>query len=260
MDGQRFVLSRTLRPVEFPRHLADDARFRGELIERFAEIHERVVCEHQPGEAYLLADAVLNLKVRGSVVECGCFQGGMTAKLSLACAATRRTLYVCDSFSGLPKPELFGGEYRHDPDRSDVLEKFGATRLFQQGEYAASLNTVQANIEAFGCIDVCRFVPGCFSDTLPNLDINPALVSIDVDLIESGRECLKWLWPRLSGRRFFTHEAFNRTYMDGLLDSDFWQVTFGEPVPEVAGDGTGLNRFANCTAVLLKPSDGGRAA
>ena len=40
--------------------------------------------------------------LNGVVVECGCFRGGTTANLSLACQVVGRELYVYDSFEGLP--------------------------------------------------------------------------------------------------------------------------------------------------------------
>ena len=54
----------------------------------------------------LMADAILRVpaSVQGDVVECGCFCGGSTMNLSLACAAAGRKLWVCDSFAGLPEP------------------------------------------------------------------------------------------------------------------------------------------------------------
>src|SRR5690625_4702514 len=42
--------------------------------------------------------------MKGDVVECGCYKGGATVNLSLACAAVGRKLRVYDSFEGLPPP------------------------------------------------------------------------------------------------------------------------------------------------------------
>jgi hypothetical protein len=43
--------------------------------------------------------------VKGDVVECGCWKGGATVNLSLACALVNRRLRVYDSFEGLPAPK-----------------------------------------------------------------------------------------------------------------------------------------------------------
>ncbi|HUG67904.1 MAG TPA: TylF/MycF/NovP-related O-methyltransferase [Pirellulaceae bacterium] len=252
MHTTQFILARTGAPLSLESKQCDTAGFRGELVERFAQIHDGVTCEHSPGEGYLLANAVLKLKAVGPVVECGCYRGGMTAKLSLACAAAGRELYVCDSFDGLPKPRLYGGLYRHYANRGDLIGLFGEARQFEAGDYRAALPEVRENVAKFGNVDVCRFVPGPFAETLPKLDIRPAMVTIDVDLVESARDCLRWLWPRLVGRRFFTHEAFYDTFMKGILDPSWWQATMNEDIPKVLGAGTGLNPRASCTAVLMK--------
>lgn len=254
METQEFVRSRTERCLSGKgvSESQDNVAYRQQLVERFTEIQAEVSCEHSPGEGYLLADAILNLSVRGPVVECGCFQGGMTAKLSIVCADTARELYICDSFDGLPEPVHEGGRYRHFDSRADVIERFGKIRHFKRGEYRANLQEVAENVRRLGCLQVCRFVPGLFADTLPLLKVDPALVTIDVDLIESARDCLRSLWPRLKGSRFFTHEAFIETYMNGLLEPAWWTANLSQGVPEVIGIATGINPVASCTAVLIK--------
>ena len=230
----------------------DDVSLRSSLVDRFTEIHHNVECAHSPGEAFVVSDAVLRLQTEGTVIECGCFRGGMTAKLSHVCRIVGRTLVVCDSFCGLPVPTLHGGVYNHFETRHDVVAKFGPKAHFLQGQYAGARAEVEENVRTFGCIEACRFVEGWFDDTLPELEEVPALVTIDVDLIESARACLRWLWPRLKGTQFFTHEAFISSYMDGILDRHWWMTELGQEVPEVVGVGTGINRHASCTAVLLK--------
>ena len=55
-------------------------------------------------EQLLISSEILNSKLDGAVVECGCFKGGSTATLSVACKKAGRTLNVFDSFCGLPEP------------------------------------------------------------------------------------------------------------------------------------------------------------
>ena len=88
---------------------------------------------------------------QGVVVECGCFMGGSTANLSLACALTGRQLIVYDSFAGLPSPR---GNDRF-------------ARASQTGFLDADLEAVRQNVRDYGEIDVCTFRKGWFSDTLP---------------------------------------------------------------------------------------------
>lgn len=230
----------------------DTTALREALVRRFDRIHASIECEHAPGEALVLADAILRLDVAGPVIECGCFKGGMTAKLSSVCNLTGRELYACDSFRGLPAPAAHGGCYRHFSDRDDVVAIFGTHTVFREGEYAGALEEVQAAVSRFGDCECVRYLPGWFAETLPTLDVCPALVTMDVDLIESARDCIRHLWPRLAGTQFFTHEAFIQTYMDGILDPDWWNTVVGEPAPFVLGRGSGLSHSASCTAVLVR--------
>ncbi len=254
MKDSEFLRAATGQPLPGATGQSDDHKFRQQLLNRFAAIHQEICCEHAPGEGFVLADAILRLKVPGPVVECGCYRGGMTAKLSWVCDATDRELFVVDSFQGLPQPELYRGHYHFYASRPDVIEKFGESNHFKQGQYAASIDRVVANLSQHGKLSICRFVAGFFNDTLPRLQVNPALVWMDVDLIESARECLTWLWPRLQGSQFFTHEAFNETYIQGILDPKWWQDHLGENSPPIIGAATGLGVTACCLAWLEKNS------
>jgi len=98
----------------------------------------------------------------------------------------------------------------------------------------------------------CTFVPGWFSETLRGYTGSAALVLMDVDLIESARDCLRHLWPRLTGPSFFTHEAIHETYMEGILDAQWWQETLGCGPPETDGVATGLHPAADCLAALRR--------
>src|SRR5687767_9684571 len=69
-------------------------------------------------------------EVEGVVVECGCWQGGSTANLSLVCDIIGRDLIVYDSFEGLPPPT--------DAD------KYANERT--EGLFRGELETVQAHV------------------------------------------------------------------------------------------------------------------
>ena len=85
METNDFLHAATGKKLSGLPLLRDDETFRGQLLERFAAIHQAVTCEHAPGEALVLADAILRLDLPGPLVECGCYRGGMTAKLGLRC-------------------------------------------------------------------------------------------------------------------------------------------------------------------------------
>lgn len=249
MTAEEFVQSATNRMLLSRKHRSDSKAFREWLVDRYEEIHAAVRCEHARGEAYVLAKAILELAVDGPVIECGCYQGGMTCKLSIVCKFVGRELYVCDSFQGLPAPDT---NYRHYDQRKDVVDAFGLDCRFEEGQYCGTRDVVERHVAEHGELDVCTFVEGFFDQTLHTIEVEPALVMLDVDLVSSARDCLRWWWPRLMGPAVFTHEAFVETYMRGLLDEEWWWSEFGCRPPIVEGDVTGLGKTASCLARLSK--------
>lgn len=255
MWRNEFIDAATGRSFPGPTRVTDNPATRRNLADRFEHIHRSLTCEHAMGESFLVADAIFRLQAPGPVIECGCFRGGFTAKLSLVCAATGRDLRVFDSFLGLPGPDLFGGNYQFYPQRSDVHAVFGGlSQQFRRGDYYATLAEVRHNVRFLGHHPSCTFVPGWFEETLPRYEGTAALVLMDVDLIESARTCLRYLWPRLTGPEFFTHEAIHQTYLKGILDRPWWEQTLGCSPPELEGAATGLHPAADCLAVLRHPA------
>jgi O-methyltransferase len=224
---------------------ASERSKRKAILTRFAQIHVAVPCAHSPLQFALIADHLLSLPVAGDIVQCGAFKGGSTAKLSVLAKLTGRKLYVCDSFEGLPDTADSRQRYVSFGDQPDYI--FGA------GEYAGSLDEVRANVAKAGEIDVCTFVKGWFQDSLPTLDVRPAFVFTDVDYVASARDCLRWLWPRLApGGVWFTHEAMFLTYIEGIMDPDWWTETLREAPPVLVGGGAGLSAAAPSIAYFRK--------
>lgn len=218
------------------------------LLKSFDRIHASVHCLHSPYQFVLMAKYILELDVQGPIVECGCYKGGSSAKLSILAKMTKRQLVICDSFAGLPRPQNLE-EVR--------LERHGGNSgvIFAEGDYSATLDEVKENIRKYGCIDVCQFVPGFYAYSLGNLNINPACVAIDVDLISSARDCLKYLWPRtVKNGLWFTHEAGLPSYILGVLDPDWWRSTLHETPPVIFGAGSGLSECVTALAYFRKTS------
>ena len=220
--------------------------FRKGLIAAFARIHGNVPCAHHPFQFVEIAKYLLSCEVDGPIVECGCFKGGSAAKLSILAEKTSRKLYVCDSFQGLPDPD----------DKSELHCSAVAEGMqFKPGEYRGELEEVKENIRRFGCLDACEFVPGFFSESLPGLDVDPAFIYIDVDLVSSARDCLRHLWPRLRpGGYWFKHEANLSEYVHGMFDEAWWLDTLKQPPPLVVGAGSGLSIHSPSVAYFRKKS------
>lgn len=205
------------------------------LLRRFMRNARRIRGGSHWKEHLLIAAAILDVppEVEGVVVECGAFQGMSASNLSLVCKRTGRTLVICDSFEGLPKP---AGEEALTliPHRNEHYE-------FREGQYRGELETVRANIARSGAIDVCEFVQGYFDDTLPGLDRRIVVVFEDADLLSSVRTCLTHLWGRMQdGGTFFCHEPWSQQIVELFYDRAFWQEHFGCEPPGFYGSGGGV--------------------
>src|SRR5215471_1082677 len=222
-----------------------DRDLRRSLLGEFDHIARTVPCEHFRREMLVMVDYILLQAPDGPLVECGCYLGGSSAKLSLVARATGRRLYVCDSFEGLPAVSKIEASYRSIS---------GHCNAFDQGQYRAPLDLVKSNVErAGGDLSVCDFVRGFFSDSLPQLSIEPAFIFSDADLISSTRDVLKNLWPKLKpGGRFYTHDANLPDLINGILDPEYWTEEVGMYPPVMFGAGYGCGLFAGGIAYCEK--------
>lgn len=134
---------------------------------------------------------ILQNNVPGDFVETGVWRGGATIFMRgilKAYNVSDRLVWVCDSFQGLPPPDV--EKYPLD----EGLD------LYLNHELCISLETVKSNFQSYGLLDnQVRFLEGFFRDTLPNAPINQiALLRLDGDLYESTMDALVNLYPKLS--------------------------------------------------------------
>lgn len=164
-------------------------------------------------------------EVDGTVVECGCYLGGSTANLSLACDAVGRELIVYDSFEGLPPPT-----------ENDKYAKEEAT-----GFLRAELDVVKANVRRFGVIERCTFRKGWFSDTLPSHAEPVVLAFLDVDYQASLDDCIRNLWPHLTDKGYVFIDEYVLTDYCALFWSErYWRTHFDTTPPGLIGAGSGV--------------------
>jgi O-methyltransferase len=164
-------------------------------------------------------------EVRGVVVECGCYLGGSTANLSLACDIAGRDLVVYDSFEGLPPPA---------PGDKYAKEKM-------TGFLAADLDQVKSNVARLGAVDRCTFRKGWFSDTLPHHAEPIVLAFFDVDYQQSLDDCVRNLWPHLTDRGYvFTDEFVLTDYCALFWSERYWRTHFDATPPGLIGSGSGI--------------------
>lgn len=144
---------------------------------------------------------VLKNDVPGDFIETGVWRGGsvifMRAALK-AFGATDRTVWVADSFEGLPAPNT---------------EKYPAdtgSNLHTIDELRVSLEQVQNNFRLLGLLDdQVKFLKGWFRDTLPHAPMEKlAIMRLDGDLYESTMDGLVNLYPKLSPGGFCIIDDF----------------------------------------------------
>lgn len=135
-------------------------------------------------------DVVAN-QVPGDLIETGVWRGGSTIfmrGLLNALGDVERTVYVADSFAGLPTPDP--GRYPEDRDLDLHLED----------SLAVSLDEVKDHFRRFGLLDDrVVFLEGWFRDTLPALAGHRwSVIRLDGDMYESTLDGLTNLYDGLS--------------------------------------------------------------
>lgn len=164
-------------------------------------------------------------EVEGVVVECGCYFGGSTADLSLACDITGRELVVYDSFEGMPPP---------DPN-----DKYA--NPMAEGFLKADIEQVKENVRRHGVIERCTFVKGFFGDTLPHHEQPIVLCFLDVDFQASLHDCVLNLWPHLTEKGYlFTDEYVFADYCALFYSETYWRKYFDAAPPGLLGAGSGI--------------------
>jgi hypothetical protein len=134
---------------------------------------------------------VLDDDIPGDLIETGVWRGGATILMRGALAAwgdEGRSVWVADSFRGLPPPD--GVTWPAD----EGVDLSGVEAL------AVPRSVVEANFARYDLLDDrVRFLEGWFADTLPTAPIGRlALLRLDGDLYQSTWEALEYLYPKLS--------------------------------------------------------------
>ncbi len=136
-----------------------------------------------------LIETVIQNKVPGDIIETGVWRGGaciMARAVLKAHNIDDRTVWVADSFEGLPPP---------DP----AFPADAGDRHHQWKELAVSLEQVQENFQKYDLLDQqVKFLKGWFKDTLPNAPFTKlAVMRLDGDMYQSTIEAITALYDKL---------------------------------------------------------------
>lgn len=138
--------------------------------------------------------------IEGDCIETGVWRGGASILMAglNSLYNENRTIYVCDSFEGLPKPDP---KYKHDKGDLHHTKK----------ELAVSLHEVRGNFLQYGLLsDNVKFVKGFFKDTLHLIDVDKiAILRLDGDMYQSTIEALEALYHKVVEGGFVIIDDYN---------------------------------------------------
>lgn len=175
---------------------------------------------------------VIDEEVPGDLVEAGVWRGGacifMKANL-MARGDTGRTVWVADSFQGLPPPDAA----RFPADTGDDLHT-------RRG-LSVGADQVRHNFERYGVLDDrVRFLVGWFKDTLPTAPIEAlSVMRLDGDMYESTWQAIEALYPKLSAGGFCIIDDFgSHRSQAGLAVHDYRKANaIDEEIVDIDGFG-----------------------
>jgi O-methyltransferase len=225
-----FIFSGTKSPTTFGARLA--------LVLKFYKISYYVDCPHTEHEMISITKQILDLGsaaatsaaagVPGAIVEAGSFHGGSTAKLSLVAKLCDRQLHVFDSFEGMPENNEAHGK-----------SIYGREHHFPKGSHAVPFEEVKNNVARYGDASRTQYHKGFFSDTMPLFHERVAAACVNVDLVQSTRNCFHYLYPLLPPGGIIISQDAHFPWIIELFESDaFWRDEIGIKKPVMEGLGT----------------------
>lgn len=199
-----------------------------EFIRKLKNVDANVECVHKEEEVLEFIEYMILNKPEGKIIEAGCYKGGGTAKISTLSELLKKEMYVFDSFQGLP-----------DHSENHEINIFGKPVTFDKGEYCSTYETTVGNVTNYGEVQNCTFVKGWFSDTFAEFDEEVAGAYIDVDLVQSVKECIVKFYPLLSkGGVIFCHDGHLPLVINLLESEEFWTNSVKCKKPKIEGLGT----------------------
>ncbi len=139
--------------------------------------------------------------VDGDLIETGVWRGGaciMMRGVLKAHGDTSRSVWVADSFEGLPKPN----SAKYAADAGDTH--------FEWSGLQVGVEQVKHNFRRYGLLDdQVKFLVGWFKDTLPDAPIDKlAVARLDGDMYESTIQAIEVLYPKLQPGGFLIVDDF----------------------------------------------------
>lgn len=157
-------------------------------------------------------ERVLKANVPGDIVEFGCYIGTTSVPIGKRITSTKRTLYVYDSFEGLP-------------DKS-VKDESPAGLQFVAGELHATKKQLVRNFKQAN-VPLPVITKGWFSDVKDEqVPRQIAFAFLDGDYYHSVRDPLELVWKHLSpGAIILVDDYVNEALPGAAKAVDEWLIT-----------------------------------
>ena len=152
-----------------------------------------------------LWDALNNVveNVEGDVVEVGVWRGGTGGIMAtkLATIAKERTIFLADTFEGVVKATANDSAYvggEHSDTSEDAVNELLNKKLG---------------------LSNYKILKGIFPDQTGEIlkDRKFAMAHVDVDVYQSTKEIVEWIWPRLSVGGVIFYDDYGWTPCDGVI-------------------------------------------
>jgi len=176
-------------------------------------------------------EQILQNGIPGDLIETGVWRGGAAIYMRAVLknhGVEDRTVWVADSFQGLPSPDP-----RYRADAKDILH--------YRSNLAVSQKEVESHFLAFGLLDDrIRFFPGWFEDSLKTFPKTTlALLRIDCDLYRSTITVLTELYGRVAKGGYVIVDDYGEIPGCRLAVEDFRRIRkICDPIIEI--DHTGI--------------------
>jgi O-methyltransferase len=140
-------------------------------------------------------------QLRGALIEIGVWKGGSGALIAAKAKleGIRDEVYLCDTFTGVVKASSMDSCYKGQ-EHADT-----------------SLEIVQSLVESLK-LDNVRILPGVFPEqtAAPLCQTSFRFCHIDVDVYQSAKDIVEWLWPKLVLGGIIVFDDYGFVTCDGV--------------------------------------------
>jgi hypothetical protein len=187
-----YVVNKALSPLRL--QVGKTVDFDPSLVEdgtRWPEIAHTMIGMKRLNNLQFCCEDVLKNNIPGDFIETGVWRGGSTIFMRAilkAFGVTDRTVWVADSFAGLPPPN----QAKYPADAGDDHHVYDLLRV--------SLEQVRRNFAKYNLLDEqVKFLKGWFSETLPGAPVDQlAVLRLDGDMYESTMDALGSLFHKVA--------------------------------------------------------------